>query len=99
MLETVGELGISIFDFYAMTWLEWCYYSNGLHKAKIKEWEHTRQISWMIYKANSDPKKSAKNMLTWWKLPTDNGGIKITERVKGKRLTKKQMLDFFNRMR
>lgn len=53
----------------------------------------------MIYKANSDPKKSAKNMLTWWKLPTDNGGIKITERVKGKRLTKKQMLDFFNRMR
>lgn len=99
MLETVGELGVSLFDFYAMTWTEWCYYSNGLYKSKSKEWEHTRAITWMIYKVNSDPKKAEKNMLNWWKLPTDKNFKARAKRTKGKRLTKVQLQDFFNRMR
>lgn len=82
-----------------MTWLEWCYFSSGVNKSKIKEWEHTRQISWMIYKANSDPKKSSNNMLNWWKLPTDEVIRKKIEKPKGRLLTKKQMLDFFNQMK
>lgn len=82
-----------------MTWNEWCNYSNGIHRAKVKEWEHTRTIAWMLYKANSDPKKSAKVMTTWWKLPTDSLHSKKPTRKKGKRLTKKQIEDFFNRMR
>lgn len=98
MIETVGELGVSLFDFYEMTWNEWCSYSNGLHKSKIKEWEHTRAISWMIYKSNSDPKKAAKNMGSWWKLPTDKDFVAKRERPKGKRLTKKQLQDFINSM-
>jgi len=82
-----------------MTWLEWCHYSNGLHKTKVKEWEHTRTVAWMIYKANSDPKKAAKNMLAWWKLPTDQGIKNKPVRKKGKRLTKAQKQEFFNSMR
>ena len=99
MLEIVGELGVPLFDFYAMTWNEWCYYSNGLYKNKTKEWEHTRTIAWMLYKANSDPKKSAKNMLTWWKLPTDQSYKVQPKRAKGKNLTKAQRENFFNGMR
>ena len=97
LLEIVGELGVNLFDFYNMTWIEWCNYSNGLHKAKIKEWEHTRTISWMIYKANSDPKKSAKNMLSWWRLPTDTESK--TKRQKGRPLSKAKKLEFFKSMR
>lgn len=100
MLEIVGELGVPLFDFYAMTWNEWCYYSNGLYKNKTKEWEHTRAIAWMIYKANSDPKKSARNMQTWWPLNTDKNNRKAQpKRAKGKRLTKAQKEKFFNAMR
>lgn len=82
-----------------MTWNEWCFYSNGLYKSKTKEWEHTRAIAWMLYKANSDPKKAAKNMLAWWKLPTDKGYTPKSKRLKGKRLTKAAKEAFFNKMR
>lgn len=82
-----------------MTWNEWCYYSNGLYKNKTKEWEHTRTIAWMLYKANSDPKKSERNMLTWWRLPTDKDYSVKAKRTKGKRLTKIQKENFFTRMR
>lgn len=99
MLEVVGELGVPLFDFYAMTWNEWCYYSNGLFKNKTKEWEHTRAMAWMIYKANSDPKKSSKNMLTWWPLTTDKSYTPKAKRKKGKILTKAQQQTFFNSMR
>ena len=99
MLEIVGELGVPLFDFYAMTWNEWCYYSNGLYKNKTKEWEHTRTIAWMLYKANSDPKKSAKNMLTWWTLPTDQSYKVQPKRAKGKNLTKAQRENYCNGMR
>lgn len=83
-----------------MTWVEWCYYAKGKEKAKVKEWEHTRAIAWMLYKTNADPKKAAKVMTAWWPLPTDAGIIKNkTVRKKGKRLTKTQLTDFINNMR
>lgn len=82
-----------------MTWVEWCYYSNGLYKSKTKEWEHTRALAWMIYKANSDPKKASRNMLTWWRLPTDKNTKAQPKRIKGKRLTKAEKINFFNKMR
>lgn len=82
-----------------MTWNEWCAYSNGLHKAKTREWEHTRTIAWMLYKANSDPKKAAKTMTSWWRLPTDQNYVKKPARQKGKRLTLKKQQEFFNSMR
>jgi len=91
-----------LIDFYAMTWNEWCFYSSGIEKNKVKEWEHTRQICWMLYKANSDPKKSDKVMTEWWKLPTDAGYVERKQKVKrarGKRLTAQQVADFFNAMR
>jgi|GEM_PF-4994665 len=64
----------------------------------MKEWEHTRVIAWMVYKSNADPKKSAKNMLAWWKLSTDKTTNK-PKRKRGKQLTKAQKENFFNRMR
>jgi len=99
LLQIVGELRVPLFDFYAMTWVEWCAYSNGLQKALSKEYEHTRVLAWMIYKTNSDPKKAAKNMLLWWKLPTDKDYKAQPKRKKGKPLTKAQKQNFFNRMR
>ena len=81
-----------------MTWIEWCYYSNGLQKSKTKEWEHTRAIVWMLYKSNSDPKKAAKNMLTWWKLPTDGTHKQKAKRAKGRILSKNKIEEFFKSM-
>lgn len=88
-----------MFDFYAMTWLEWCYYSNGLYKSKIKEWEHTRALAWLIYKANADPKKAASTMQTWWPLSTDSNFNKKQKKVRRKKLTPIQVQEFFKSMR
>lgn len=80
-----------------MTWAEWAYYSEGLRKRDLKQWEHTRAINWMVYKTNSDPKKQAKNITTWWPLPTD---VKRQPKKRlGKRITKKEFDEFLKRMR
>jgi len=92
----VGELGVSLDEFYSMTWLEWFYYSEGIRKTQLKQWEHTRAINWMLYKINTDPKKAKKDVSTWWPLPTDNK--KPIKKV-GKRITKKEFQEFLKRMR
>jgi hypothetical protein len=81
-----------------MTWKEWAFYSEGLRKNKLKEWEHTRALSWMLYKVNADPKKAAKDISKWWPLPTDIQK-NIKKVAKGKRITEKQYRDFLERMR
>lgn len=53
----------------------------------------------MLYKVNSDPKKSAKNMLIWWKLPTDIDFKAKDKKPKGRRVSKAKLLDFFERMK
>lgn len=92
----VGELGVSLFDFYAMTWKEWNSYSEGLRKAKIRQWEHTRAINYMVYKVNADPKKPIKSITAFWSLPTDP---KVKAKRTGKRVTKAQMKAYDESMR
>lgn len=38
-------------------------------------------------------------MLSWWKLPTDTNYKAKAARVKGKRLTKAKLLEFFESMK
>lgn len=80
-----------------MTWREWHFYSEGLRKTQLKQWEHTRAINWMVYRMNSDPQKAEKNIMNWWPLPTDNR--QATKRRKAKRLTKREFEEFKQSMR
>lgn len=79
-----------------MTWKEWSFYSEGLRKTQIKQWEHTRAINYMLYKVNADPKKPLKTIQVFWPLPTDQK-IKVVR--KRKRITKADFDAFVEGMR
>lgn len=81
-----------------MTWKEWSFYSEGIRKTQLKQWEHTRAINYMVYRVNADPKKQAKRITSWWPLPTD---VKIKpKRVRvGKVVTKAAMAAFIESMK
>jgi len=79
-----------------MTWKEWSYYSEGLKKTQLRQWEHTRAINYMVYKANADPKKPIKPIQAFWPLPTDQKVEVVRTR---KRISKAEFNAFVEGMR
>ena len=53
-----------------MTWREFLLYKKAYDYKQIKEWERTRMISYMIYKANTSD-KSPKSIKSFFPLPSD----------------------------
>ena len=53
-----------------MTWREFLLYKKAYDYKPVKEWERTRMISYMIYKANTSD-KSPKSIKSFFPLPSD----------------------------
>jgi hypothetical protein len=66
-----------------LTWREFLLYKKAYDNKQLKEWERTRMISYLIYKANTTD-KSPKSLKSFFPLPSDetdevDDSPKITE--------------------
>ena len=67
-----GEMGLTPHEYYCMSPLEFYYASTGYNKKVLKQWEHTRHISYTV--AGTVPSKKRLPPITrWMPLPTDRG--------------------------
>ena len=53
-----------------MTWREFLLYKKAYDYKQVKEWERTRMVAYMIYKANTSD-KSPKSLKSFFPLPSD----------------------------
>jgi hypothetical protein len=53
-----------------LTWREFLLYKKAYENRQIKEWERTRMVSYLIYKANTTD-KSPKSIKSFFPLPSD----------------------------
>jgi len=53
-----------------LTWREFLLYKKAYDNKQLKEWERTRMISYLIYKANTTD-KSPKSIKSFFPLPSD----------------------------
>jgi len=64
------EVGLTIEEFWQLTWREFLLYKYAYDNKQIKEWERTRTIAYLIYKSNTTD-KSPKSLKAFFPLPSD----------------------------
>lgn len=79
------EVGLTIEEFWQLTWREFLLYKYAYDNKQVKEWERTRMVAYLIYKANTSD-KSPKSIKAFFPLPSD-----VEEEDKGPKLTTDQL--------
>ena len=64
------EVGLTIDEFWQLTWREFLLYKMAYDNRQLREWERTRMITYLIYKANTT-EKSPKSIKAFFPLPSD----------------------------
>lgn len=64
------EVGLTIDEFWQLTWREFLLYRIAFENRQVKEWERTRLISYMLYRANTTD-SNPKSLKSFMPLPTD----------------------------
>lgn len=68
------EVGLTINEFWQLTWREFLLYKKAYENKEIREWERTRMIAYLIYKVNTS-EKSPKSLKAFFPLPSDETDI------------------------
>ena len=79
------EVGLTIDEFWQLTWREFLLYKMAYDNRQMREWERTRMITYLIYKANTS-EKNPKSIKAFFPLPSD-----VTEVDDSPKLTQDQL--------
>jgi len=61
---------LTIKEFWQLSWREFLLYRMAYENREIKEWERTRTLAYMMYRANTTD-KSPKSIKAFFPLPSD----------------------------
>jgi hypothetical protein len=64
------EVGLTINEFWQLTWREFLLYKTAYQNKEVREWERTRMVAYLIYKVNTS-EKSPKSLKSFFPLPSD----------------------------
>jgi len=64
------EVGLTINEFWQLSWREFLLYNMAYQNKEVKEWERVRTLSYMIYLSNTSD-KSPKSLKSFMPLPSD----------------------------
>jgi len=70
VLVQAVQCGISIDQFWSMTWREWSIYSIAHQRTETNEWARTRRVAYMVYLMGSG-EKTKMNENRFHPLPID----------------------------
>ena len=92
MLVKAIQCGLTIEQFWGMTWRDFSIYVIANDRNELQEWAKVRRLSYMIY-CSIPTDKTKKSEQSFWSLPID-------ETEEKKPLSKdqvKNILDFYSR--
>jgi hypothetical protein len=61
---------LTINEFWQLSWREFLLYRMAYENREIKEWERTRTLAYMMYRANTTD-KAPKSIKAFFPLPSD----------------------------
>lgn len=64
---------MSVNEYASITWKDYTLKCEGFTKARYREWEHTRLLSYTIASANRSEKGRFPSLQEYMPLPTDEG--------------------------
>jgi hypothetical protein len=80
------EVGLTIEQFWRLTWREFLLYRKGYEARQLAEWQRTRLIAYVIYCTNTET-KGRKEITEFLPLSTDD------KPDRGERLTQEQFIE------
>ena len=70
MIILALEVGLTINEFWQLSWREFLLYKYAYENKEVKEWERTRVLAYLLYKANTSDKVH-KSIKAFFPLPSD----------------------------
>ena len=68
MLVQAVQCGLTIEQFWEMTWRDWSIYSIAHQRQELNEWARTRNLAYIVY-LSSTSEKTPKSLKSFWHLP------------------------------